>query len=340
MAIQLKKASRSQVKLKIAVAGASGSGKTMGSLLVAYGLIKAEHPDWNDAQIWESICVIDTENGSGSLYVGTTVDRTTIGEYQTIDLDPPFEAKRYVEAIHVAEDAGMQVIIIDSLTHAWTGVGGALDTQGKIAARTGNSWTAWRDVTPEHNKLVDAMLQSKAHVIACMRAKQEYVQEKNDRGKSVVKAVGMGVQMREGVEYEFTTCFMLDYSHIANATKDRTGMFDGQYITLSPEVGKKFYEWLNTNKAEAPRTTTETPKPQVQPASEVKATADSPERIAKAHEAIKALVAKQIENVGEGQTTADRQKEIGELIFGIAGTRNYLKVNDLAVLTKIYEALK
>lgn len=243
MAFTLQTAKRSAAKLKLAIAGPSGSGKTMSSLLLGYGLLKAEHPDWNDLQIWGKICVIDTENRSASLYSGVQMAGVTIGGYQTIDFQPPFEAKSYIEAIEVAENANMEVIIIDSLTHAWTGVGGALDKQGKIAERSGNSWTAWRTVTPEHNKLVDKMLQSNTHIIAAMRAKQEYSQE-IENGKKVVKAVGMGIQMRDGVEYEFTTCFMLGYDHTANATKDRTGMFDGQYFIITPDTGRKFAEWL------------------------------------------------------------------------------------------------
>ena len=218
MAIEFKKAKRSLARLKIGMTGASGSGKTLSSLLMGYGLIKAEHPEYTDAECWDKICIIDTENSSGSLYVDTAVGQWRTGEYNTIVLEPPYEASKYVDAIHVAEQHDMQVIIIDSLTHAWSGEGGALDKQGKIAARTGNSYTAWRDITPEHNRLVDAMLQSKAHVIAAIRAKTDYAQVKDERGKTKVQNVGLAPVFRDGIEYEFTVCFMLDSDHVAEAT--------------------------------------------------------------------------------------------------------------------------
>ena len=346
MAIQLKKASRSMVKLRISIAGASGSGKTMSSLLVGYGLVKADHPEYSETEIWDHICLIDTENGSGSLYVGKRIDRCTIGEYNIIDLDPPYEAKRFIEAIHVAEDAGMDLIIVDSLTHAWSGVGGALDKQGKAAERSGNSWTAWREVTPEHNRLVDTILQSKSHIICCMRAKQEYVQETNANGKKVVKNIGMGVIMRDGIEYEFTTCFMLDYAHNANATKDRTAMFDGMYQVLSPETGVMFHNWLQEGVHEENRNIvqTETPPPEIKQARQVQVeqptpTVQDPERIKKAKDAIKALT----EEIFNAETTEEaKAKRVGEVsaaIKSIAGKANYTKIDDIDVLRAIYKHL-
>lgn len=332
MAFTLQTAKRSAAKLKLAIAGPSGSGKTMSSLLLGYGLLKAEHPGWQDSQIWGKVCVIDTENRSASLYSGVQMAGVTIGGYQTIDFQPPFEAKSYIEAIEVAENAGMEVIIIDSLTHAWTGVGGALDKQGKIAERSGNSWTAWRTVTPEHNKLVDKMLQSNTHIIAAMRAKQEYSQE-IENGKKVVKAVGMGIQMRDGVEYEFTTCFMLGYDHTANATKDRTGMFDGQYFIITPDTGRKFAEWLKGDgSAPAP----EKPKPQIKPATP----APQPEPEPEASEPLPEVTMEDVDAVIRAAVAAQGKEPVFERVKSIAGVKNYTKVTDPVILSKLYEAFK
>lgn len=328
MAFTLQTAQRSAAKLKLAIAGPSGSGKTMSSLLLGYGLLKAEHPGWNDKQIWGKVCVIDTENRSASLYSGVQMAGVTIGGYQTIDFQPPFEAKSYIEAIEVAENAGMEVIIIDSLTHAWTGVGGALDKQGKIAERSGNSWTAWRTVTPEHNKLVDKMLQSDTHIIANMRAKQEYSQE-IENGKKVVKAVGMGIQMRDGVEYEFTTCFMLGYDHTANATKDRTGMFDGQYFVITPDTGRKFAEWL---KGDGTITEPEKPKPQIRPAVAPAATVDM--------ETLPNITLQQVDEVIRAAAAAGDKKAVLAKVKEIAGVANYMKVEDPAILAALYNEFK
>lgn len=304
----------------------------MSSLLLGYGLLKAEHPGWQDPQIWGKICVIDTENRSASLYSGVQMAGVTIGGYQTIDFQPPFEAKSYIEAIEVAENAGMEVIIIDSLTHAWTGVGGALDKQGKIAERSGNSWTAWRTVTPEHNRLVDKMLQSNTHIIAAMRAKQEYSQE-IENGKKVVKAVGMGIQMRDGVEYEFTTCFMLGYDHTANATKDRTGMFDGQYFVITPDTGRKFAEWLKGDgSAPAP----EKPKPQMKPAAPAPQLEPEPE----ASEPMPEVTMEDVDAVIRAAVAAQGKEPVFERVKSIAGVKNYTKVTDPVILSKLYEAFK
>ena len=349
MALEFKKAKRSQVAIKIGIGGPSGSGKTMSSLLLAYGLVKAEHPEWSDEECWDKICIIDTENGSGSLYTGESVGETHIGEYNTIDMAPPFTPVSFIDAIHMAEDHNMRVIIIDSLTHAWTGEGGSLDKQGKIASRSGNSYTAWREVTPEHNRLVDTMLQSKCHLIADMRAKQEYEQVKNEKGKSQVKAIGMGVQMRDGIEYEFTTFFMLDYEHTANATKDRTHMFDGAYFTISPKTGRAFYNWLTTGSPVKPAES----KPEIQP---IKKAEKKPEPVkedvpvppdddalpfdmdepeAASHATMEELD-KAIRAACAGKTVAEK-KEIGEKIRAIAGTGNYMKITDQAMIDKLYK---
>ena len=324
MALVFKKAQREQVRIKVSIAGPAGSGKTMSSLLMAYGLTKAEFPNLSDEEIWGKICLIDTENGSGSLYVGKQVGPTTIGAYNTIDLTPPFEPGVFVDAIHMAEQHGMNVIIIDSLSHAWAGVGGALDQQGKIAERSGNSWTAWRSVTPQHNKLVDAMLQSPAHVIANMRAKMEYQQTTGDNGKKQVKAIGMGVVMREGIEYEFTVSFMLDYDHVANSTKDRTGVFDGKYFTIDENTGKQMYQWLSSGAVPAPKA--EVPAPAPAPSA-------PDDQLKKAIGLIDALVKEKLK--------VDGAKDgIIATIEETLGDKNYKKATDIDKLRDLYQKLK
>lgn len=325
MALVFKKAQREQVRIKVSIAGPAGSGKTMSSLLMAYGITKAEFPNLSDAEVWEKICVIDTENGSGSLYVGKQVGPTTIGAYNTIDLTPPFEPGVFVDAIHMAEEHGMNVIIIDSLSHAWAGVGGALDQQGKIAERSGNSWTAWRSVTPQHNKLVDAMLQSPAHIIANMRAKMEYQQTTSDSGKKQVKAIGMGVVMREGIEYEFTVSFMLDYDHVASSTKDRTGIFDGKLFTIDANTGKQMYAWLSSGAAPTPKSN---PVP-----APVAAPSEPDEQVKKAITMIDALA--------KEKCAAEGGKEaVAAVVEETLGTKNYKKCTDIDKLRELYSKLK
>lgn len=224
--MEIRKAERKKAKLRLGIAAPSGAGKTYGALLLAFGL-------------GGKIGLIDTEHGSGDLYAH-------LGDYDIITIEAPYAVSKYQAAIKAFEAAGYTTIIIDSLSHAWAGDGGLLDKQGKMADRGTNSFAAWRTITPEHNALVDAMLQSPCHIIATMRAKQEYVLETNDKGKQQPKKVGMAPVQREGMEYEFTVMLDVDMAHIASASKDRTSLFDGQFFKLSPDTGKTLLQWLET----------------------------------------------------------------------------------------------
>lgn len=229
--MQIRKAERKKAKLRLGIAAPSGAGKTYSALLMAFG-------------IGGKIGLIDTEHGSGDLYAH-------LGDYDVIGIEAPYTVAKYTQAIKAFEEAGYSTIIIDSLSHAWAGDGGLLDKQGKMADRGTNSFAAWRTITPEHNALVDAMLQSPCHIIATMRAKQEYVLETNDKGKQQPKKVGMAPVQREGMEYEFTVMLDVDMHHIASASKDRTSLFDGRFFKISQETGKELLDWLETG-AEGP----------------------------------------------------------------------------------------
>jgi len=226
--MEFRKAERCKAKLRLGITGTAGSGKTYGALLVAKGL-------------GGKIALIDTENGSGDLYA-------TEFDYDVGAITAPYTVNKYLDAIHGAEQAGYEIIIIDSLSHAWAGEGGLLDLQGKItdASYSKNSYTAWRKVTPEHNKLIEAMLNSPCHIIATMRSKTEYIQTENDKGKKEIIKVGLAPVQREGMDYEFTTVFDLGQNHVATVSKDRTRLFDGEIFTLSELTGKKLKDWLDT----------------------------------------------------------------------------------------------
>jgi hypothetical protein len=253
MGFEIRKAQRKKAKLRLGLSGPSGSGKTLGALLLAYGLVKATHPNLSDADIWEKIGLIDTEEGSGEQYQGATPKGhgVKIGDYLYGRLSPPFSPERYIEAIHALERAGAEIIITDSLSHAWAGTGGVLDMKDHYAAKDGNSYTAWKNVTPEHNRLVDSILRSSSHVICTLRAKTEHVQEKDDKGKTVIRKVGMAPIQRDGMEYEFTVVLDVGMDHYCSSSKDRTGIFDGQFVQLGPDVGESLYDWLE-NGVEAP----------------------------------------------------------------------------------------
>ena len=226
--MEFKPAKRRRAKLRLGIAGPSGSGKTYSALVIANGLVP-----------WSKVAVIDSENGSAELY-------SHLGSYSTLTLEPPYSPEKYIEAIHLAEQLGFEVIIIDSLSHCWSGEGGILDQQGKAADTKykGNTWAAWRDVTPKHNALVEAMLKSPCHIIATLRSKTEYAQV-SENGRTVVKKIGLAPVQRDGMEYEFTVFLDLSIEHIATASKDRTSLFDGQYLKPSADTGQKLLSWLN-----------------------------------------------------------------------------------------------
>ena len=168
--MQIQKAERKKVKIKLGLQGPSGSGKTYSALLLAYGLTG----DWN------KITVIDTENHSASLYAH-------LGDYNVLHLSAPYTPESYIEAIRYCITEGMEVILLDSISHEWEGSGGILDTHSKM---TGNSFTAWAKLTPRHNAFVQEVLQSPAHILATIRSKQDYVLvDKN--GKMIPEKVGL-----------------------------------------------------------------------------------------------------------------------------------------------------
>ena len=325
MAIVLKKAQRKKVKLKIGIAAPSGGGKTASALIMGYGLVKGEHPDWSDDQVWDKIAIIDTENGSGELYANCTIGSTAIGSYNSVSIEPPYEPTKYIEAMDACKAAGMEVCIVDSLSHAWNGQGGLLEKQANIAKRTGNSYTAWRDISPVYQKLIDTILQTDMHFICTMRSKIEYVQEKDDRGKTTVKKKGMAPQIRDGAEYEFSMFLEIDADHQAFVSKDRTGVIDGQYFTVTPDVGIKLAHWLEGG---APATAKDV----------VVATYDStPATGNTLNDTIIEIdsIAKSLPD--KGISKADITATIKGITGGIA---NYNNITDKAVADKVLAALK
>lgn len=258
--MEFRKAQRHRVRARIGIVGPSGSGKTMSALLLAYGLVGD----------WGKVALVDTEMGSGELYVGAKINGLTIGEYQCCRIEPPYTVEKYIDAMRAAESMKeIEVIIIDSATHAWAGSGGLLDRQGKIAdaSKSKNTWTAWRTITPLHNQFVDMMLQTRLHLITTLRSKTEYAQSTDASGRAKIEKLGMAPIQREGFEYEFTVMFDLDMNHIASTSKDRTMVFDGQFEKISDKTGKKFLEWANTG-TESTRQQPVPPAPQTPPPSQ------------------------------------------------------------------------
>lgn len=232
------RAKRKRAWLKLAVTGPSGSGKTYSSLQMAFGLGR-------------KVAMIDTENGSGSLYAH-------LGEYDVLEISAPFTVAKYIDAINNAVEAGYDVLVIDSITHAWAGEGGLLSVKESLDARVGNTFGNWAIITKLHEEFKAAILQSPIHVIATMRSKEEYAQTPDASGKTSVKKLGMAPIQRDGMAYEFTVIFDVAQNHEALASKDRTGLFDGMIEKLSARHGQRIREWLESG-AEP------TPEPEAEP---------------------------------------------------------------------------
>ena len=265
MALQIRKAERRQAKARVAFIGTSGTGKTYSSILFARGLAGPEG----------RILMVDTEHHSGELYSNLT-------DYDYAEIEPPYETEKYIEAIQVAEENGYDVLILDSISHAWAGQGGILEQQDTIAGRGGNRFAAWGEVTPKQLRFIDAMINADIHIVVTMRAKTAYALIPDASGKTKPEKLGLAPVQREGIDYEFTLVLDIDRSHTAQASKDRTGLFDTRIFCPTEAEGAELREWLNSGTAApapAPQTrhiTSAPVKPAAAPAAQTPAKA--PER--------------------------------------------------------------
>ena len=231
--MQLQQAERKRVKLRLNIASPSGFGKSYSALQMAYGITNN----------WSTICVVDTENDSASLYAH-------LGNFNTVRLDPPFTSERYIEAIKLSEKSGMELIIIDSITHLWKGQGGILDYQSSLGGR----YQDWAKATPLYQKWLNTILQSNCHIITTNRKKQGYnMITENNRTK--VEKAGLEDEIRDGYEYEMTVALeIINDKHLAKASKDRTGLFtDKPEFVITPQTGKMILEWCNSGVASQDR---------------------------------------------------------------------------------------
>lgn len=224
--LQFTKATKRSARARIALIGPAGSGKTYTALAVA-------------TRMGARVAVIDTEHGSASKYAG-------IFEFDVLE-PPDYAPATYVAALESAEEAGFDVVVIDSLSHAWMGRGGALEQVDNAAkkSRSGNSFTAWRDVTPQHNALVEAMLACKAHLFVTMRTKTEYVIEENDQGKKMPRKIGLAPVQRDGLEYEFDVTADLDLDNHMIVGKTRCPALKGRmFHQAGQDVAEILSGWL------------------------------------------------------------------------------------------------
>lgn len=232
--IQFSKATRKALKGRIAIDGPSGSGKTFTALRMAFSIVAPG----------KRVVVISSESGAVEKYVGLAPDGT-IWDFD-IGYLPDFSPDTYTKAIFAAGKAGYDVIVIDSLSHAWAGEGGALELVDRAASKSQsqNTYFAWRDITPMHNRMLEAIVRSPAHIIGTMRSKTEYVIE-NVGGKSVPKKVGMSPIQRAGMEYEFDLYCSMNLDHVCFVSKTRCPALDGMMqVKPGAEFIEPFGKWL------------------------------------------------------------------------------------------------
>lgn len=239
--MEFKLATRNQVKIKVGIQGPAGAGKTIGALLIAYGLCGD----------WSKIGVIDSENESASLYVDRKLQNgTTIGQFRTLTLKPPYSPERYSESIKAAEESPeIEVIVVDSISHEWMGKGGILDIHEQMGKM--NDMQKWAKLTPRHNRFIDDILQCRKHMVLCMRSKQDYIMKEgtssSGRATVIPEKVGLKAVTKDGVDYEFTLNFDIDINNFATATKDRTAIFKGNpEFKITKDTGEIIKKWCET----------------------------------------------------------------------------------------------
>lgn len=225
--MQLQQAKREAVKLRIGLSGASGFGKTYSALLLAYGITGD----------YSKVAVVDTENGSGNLYAD-------LGEYKVLNLEPPYSPERYIQAIEICENNGIEVIIVDSITHEWNGKGGCLEIHEKLGGR----FQDWAKVTPRHQAFIDKLLQSSCHIITTVRRKIDYSLDQ-ENGKTKVIKHGTKEITREGFEYELSVNFeLINDNHLVKVSKDRTGLFMNKpEFVITPKTGERLLAWCSSD---------------------------------------------------------------------------------------------
>jgi len=231
--MEFRKATKEQSKLRLALFGPSGSGKTFTALRLATGM-------------GGKIAVIDTERGSASKYA----DRFSFDVLELGNGDRNTEG--YIAAIEAAQQAGYDILIVDSITHAWKEL--LADVDRMASTFGGNKWAAWSKGTPKQTAFVDAILDYDGHIIATMRSKTAWDTSKDSRGKTQPVRVGLEPVQGKGIEYEFDLLGEMSTDHVLSILKDRTGEFQDRIIEEPGEdMGKELMEWLSSGETPVKR---------------------------------------------------------------------------------------
>lgn len=234
-------AKREKIKIPILVTGASGSGKTASSLIMAKGIIEKMFPKLSEDEQWKKIAVIDTEHERSKYYADAEIAGVHIGEFYHANFEPPYTDSALKQGVDELKKLGIEVIIIDSLSHLWSGKGGIQD-QVDTAGKRYKGIMAWNQVKPNIENLLHVLTANNIFIISTARSKTSYDMETNDKGKVVPIKTGLKPEIRDGWDYEFAINFDINQGHVAKAIKDNTNMFD-EDAPITKETGYKIYEW-------------------------------------------------------------------------------------------------
>lgn len=245
MAIQFQKAQRSTARARIFVFGPSGFGKSISSLLIARGMTTG----------YERILLVDTEHGRGEACVHKVIGEEQIGDFFAYRLTPPFSVQKYLEVLIEAEKSGQfDVIIFDSISHAWAGKGGLLDMKEEISKTNKNPdrRSDWAPITAEYQELVEAILQTNLHVIMTARSKTAWDYDADEKGKLKPKIVGLAPVMRDGFQFENGEIIFMAERGVALTLKDDTMLLPTEEPWIpTVDTGKLIAGWYNENKEAA-----------------------------------------------------------------------------------------
>jgi DNA replication protein DnaC len=238
--MEFKKVEQKRVKAKILITGTSGSGKSAAAILLAKGL--ALYPE-------SKIGVIDTSGNISFL--------KDLGNFDVLELTAPYTTQRYIECVDLAEKDKYDVVIVDSLSPSWSGVGGARETVDRLSSRAGNTSSAWSSVQTQHDELMRRLLDCNAHVIVTLQVKTEYVTVTDPNGKVTVKKVGLAPIYKEGIEERFHVTLSLDNpSHLATTSSDHTGLFEGFAEVIDESHGEMIHAWCDSSEVDTPEAQT------------------------------------------------------------------------------------
>lgn len=318
---KVQKAVREKIAVKIALMGPSGSGKSYSALRLATGMLE-EMKKTNTLDDTNGRILFANTEGSRGRYYANEFD------YDIVDLVPPYQPEQFTELINYAVAEKYSILIIDSSSAEWEGKGGCLELQQQAGGR----YQDWKLITPRHDKFIDTMQYSNIHIIATMKGKDQYEVDKDERGRTAVKKLGVGAKQRDGFEYYFTTTFNIDVtSHMAKCEKDNTHIFENEgYTILSEDFGKKIINWANSSDVEATSAKTFAQAPDYDGSGSVSETSELADTINKIGSLAQALV---------GADKLSKTDLVG-IIKKYHTSANYNSITDISVAKNILAELE